>query len=63
MEQVSDLNLVNCLLVFLLSGLEKTFSVINHLFQTVLLVETKTEERAYENVWIRTCVCVLIITQ
>lgn len=33
------LNLVNGLLVFLLSGLEQALGVINHFFQTVVLVE------------------------
>lgn len=36
-----DLDLVDGLLVLFLPGLEKTFCVINHLFQTVFLLETK----------------------
>lgn len=46
-EQASDLNLVNGLLVFLLSRFEKTFGVINHLFQTVLLLKTNTDMEIY----------------
>ena len=40
----SDLNLVDGLLVFLLSGLEETFCVIDHLLQTVLLLERERRD-------------------
>lgn len=42
-KQASDLNLVNCLLVFLLSGLEETLCVVNHLFETVLLEDREKQ--------------------
>lgn len=44
---MSDLNLVDGLLVFFLSGLEQTFGIINHLFQTVLLRKRKKEQKKY----------------
>lgn len=40
---VSDLNLVNCLLIFLLSGLKETLCVVNNLFETVLLEDRDGE--------------------